>query len=406
MAEARGALQLSDATQEMLRLTGDMLDVGVLTVDRELRVCLWNKWLEAASGLSAHTVIGRPLSTVAPEMISPTGEAAFAKALGGGTVVHAHRLHGALLNFPAPPGHETYSRMQQSARIAPLTGSDGKIAGAVAFIEDVTDRAAGEDELRAAIKAAQAADRAKSDFLAAMSHELRTPIGAITGYADLLIDEILGPLNAAQREHLARVKGVGSHLLGIVDEILMFARLEARGETINVKRVDACEVVRDAASAVEPQAGKKGLRLTVSVPDDRVAMRTDETKLRQIVINLLGNAVKFTASGTITVDVSTTGDDGRVRISVSDTGSGIASDDIARIFEPFVQARSVHSRSHDGTGLGLSVSRQLARLLGGDITVESAVNEGSTFVVLLPAETEAPEQPARISLETEQHVSV
>ena len=387
-------------------MTGDMLDVGVLTVDRELRVCTWNKWLEAASGLSASTVIGRSLSSVAPEIISATGEAAFAQALSGRTVIHSHRLHGFLLSFPTPPGHSSYARMQQSARIAPLVESDGQITGAVAFIEDVTDRAAAEEELRTAIRAAQAADRAKSDFLAAMSHELRTPIGAISGYADLLTEEILGPLTAAQREHLGRVKGVSNHLLRIVDEILTFARLEARGETLNVTRVDARSVVRDAATAVAPQAGKKGLTLTVNVPDHRVPMRTDETKLRQILINLMGNAVKFTNQGTVTVSLAVTGDDSRVRLSVSDTGAGIPAEDITRIFDPFVQARGIHSRSHDGTGLGLSVSRQLARLLGGDITVQSAVGQGSTFVVVLASEVENTEQQTQISLETEERVSV
>ena len=384
MGEAARMLHMSAASQEMLRITGDMLDVGVLIVDQGRRVRMWNQWLETASGLRAIDVVGLSLHSLTPNLLKPAGEAAFQKAFAGGTAVHSHRLHEYLLSFPAPPGHPEFERMQQSARIAPLYDEDGKVTCAVAFIEDVTSRVASEEELRAAIRAAQSADRAKSDFLAKMSHELRTPIGAISGYADLMIEGILGPISDLQREHLTRVKGVGNHLLRVVDEILSFARLEARGESLTLQSVDARTVVANAASAVEPLAHKKGLVFRLETPNHPVTIRTDVTKLQQVMINLLGNAVKFTERGSITTTLSDVPNENCIRMTVRDTGNGIAAEDHERIFEPFVQARASLSRSHDGTGLGLAVSRQLARILGGDITLDSAPGSGSTFVVSVP----------------------
>jgi signal transduction histidine kinase len=371
----------------MLRLVGDMLDVGILIVDRDSRVVAWNAWLESASGIPGSAVTGRPLATLAPAVIAPSGEAAFARALQGGVVVHSHWLHQWLLRFPPPARYNAFAHMQQTARIAPLRGPDGAVTGAVAFIQDVTERVASEDELRAAMREAQAANKAKSDFLAAMSHELRTPVGAIAGYTDILMEGMAGELNAVQRDHLARIKSVGAHLLHIVDEILTFARLEARVDRADIARVDANLIVREAATAVEPLARKKGLEFRVTQPDGPAYLQTDANKLRQILINLLGNAVKFTQKGTVAIEVVSTS--GHVAMSVRDTGAGIETSDLQRIFEPFVQSRRSLSRTYEGTGLGLSVSRQLARLLGGDIAVQSSVGTGSVFTVNLPVERDA-----------------
>jgi PAS domain S-box-containing protein len=379
----------ADSTAEMLRLAAEMLDVGIVVVDRDLRIVRWNAWLENASGIPASAVVNQPLTSLGPDVINAVGEAAFLRALAGGTVIHSHRFHRWLLRFPPPSGYAIFTDMQQSARIAPLVRNDGTVLGAVAFIEDVTERVAAEDELRAATAAAHAANKAKSDFLAAMSHELRTPIGAISGYADLLVDGIIGPVSDAQRDHLGRIKTVSHHLLRVVDEILTFARLDAHAEEAHVKRVDAAQVARDAATAIEPLARRKGLRLSMRCPQHAVFVETDETKLRQILINLMGNAVKFTEQGSVTLEMEAPADQD-LRVSVTDTGPGISPDDLERIFEPFVQGRSSHSRSYEGTGLGLSVSRQFAHLLGGDLSVRSEVGRGSTFVVTIPTRGPSP----------------
>ena len=378
------AAHTDTSVHEMLRTVADIFDVGVLAVDRQERITVWNAWLQNASGISDSSLIGRPLTELVPDLLKPAGQEAFGRALRGGTHIHAHRFHRFLLQLRPSVDYAAFGEMQQTARIAPLFSRDGSIAGAAAFIQDVTERVASEEELREATLQAQKANQAKSDFLAAMSHELRTPIGAISGYADLLIEGIIGTVTEPQREKLERIKKVGDHLLRVVDQILTFARLEARGENPIIEIVDLRGLIRDATSAVEPLARRKGLGFTVELPPEAVMLRTDGTRLRQILINLLGNAVKFTDQGSVTMQLAVDPAKGSATFTVRDTGRGIAPEDIERIFEPFVQAKSSFSRSHEGTGLGLSVSRQLARLLGGDITCASELGVGSSFSVVLP----------------------
>ena len=366
-----------------LQQIGDALDVGVLSVDRALIVTGWNGWLATATGQPSSQVLGRPLMEVQPGL-SASARDAFEQAVTGATMILSQPLHKFLVEAEPPPGCGGIARMQQSVRILPLYASDGAVAGAVAFVQDVTERVAREDELRTAMESAQAADRAKSNFLAAMSHELRTPIGAMSAYADLLHDGIFGPVSEAQREHLARIKAVGSHLLGVVEEILHFARIEAGREELTTADADAVQLLRDALLVVEPLASKRGLDLHCELPGAPIAMHTDPVKVRQILINLLGNAVKFTDRGRVAARISTSADDATVTFEVADTGPGIAEEDLRRIFDPLVQVSSSTTRTHEGTGLGLSVSRELAQLLGGALHVTSTLGAGSIFVVRLP----------------------
>jgi signal transduction histidine kinase len=276
--------------------------------------------------------------------------------------------------------------MQQSARILPTLDADGAWSGAVALIQDVTERVEREASLRAAMVEAQRANQTKSDFLAAMSHELRTPIGAMSGYADLLADDIFGPVSEVQRAQLRRIKSVGTHLLSIVEEILTFARMEAGHEVMSYAMVNAGVVARQALDVIDPLAAKKGLELSVDIPVHKIELRTDEVRVRQILINLLGNAAKFTTAGRVALTLRAT-NAGDVVFEISDTGSGIAPDDLQRIFEPFVQVEGGWTRTHSGTGLGLSVSRGLARLLGGEVSAVSREGSGSTFTLTLPPTT-------------------
>jgi signal transduction histidine kinase len=342
----------------------------------------WNDWLHRATGKAPEDVLGRRLDEVEPT-IRPATIAAFQRAVDGAVVVMSQALHGFLLSAPPPPGFETLDHMQQSVRILPLARSAGCSGGAAAFIEDVTERVAREQALRAALEEAQAANQSKSDFLAAMSHELRTPIGAVSGYADLLAQEVFGPVSDVQRKHLGRIQGVASHLLNIVDEILNFARLNAHREEPELRDAEACALAADALAAVEPLAVKKGLRIGARLPANPIPMATDVVKVRQILINLLGNAVKFTERGSIELEVTTVKDGKAVAFHVVDTGAGIPLDDAQRIFDPFVQLTSRNGKPV-GTGLGLAVSLELARLLGGDITLESEVGVGSRFTTVIP----------------------
>ncbi|HUF65121.1 MAG TPA: HAMP domain-containing sensor histidine kinase [Gemmatimonadaceae bacterium] len=233
-----------------------------------------------------------------------------------------------------------------------------------------------------ALIAAETASSAKSDFLAVMSHELRTPLTAIIGYEELLADEVTGPVSAQQAQQLSRIKASAQHLLGLIDEILTFSRLEAGRETIRLEIVDVNRILEEAASLISPLAGEKKLGFAVYPLDPPRQMRTDSGKLRQILVNLLSNAVKFTSQGGITVTSAV--DAGELEVGVADTGVGIAEEHLDRIFEPFWQVEQKATRRVGGTGLGLTVTRRLARLLGGDVTVESAVGEGTVFTATIP----------------------
>ena len=230
---------------------------------------------------------------------------------------------------------------------------------------------------------AERASRVKSDFLAVMSHELRTPLNAIIGYTSLIADEIVGPVSPAQQTQLGRVKAGARHLLSLIEQILSLSRLEAGKEEVVVERIDIRDVARETATLVEPAAMSKQLRFDVKMPDRPVEVETDPTKIRQIMLNLLGNAVKFTESGF--VELSLERESEGVSIRVRDSGEGVAPEHVERIFEPFWQVGQTRYARAAGTGLGLSVSRQLARLMGGDITVESELGRGSTFTVRLPS---------------------
>jgi signal transduction histidine kinase len=230
---------------------------------------------------------------------------------------------------------------------------------------------------------AEAANQVKTQFLATMSHELRTPLTAILGYEELLADEVSGPVTPLQHQQLERIRMSALHLLGLINELLSFSRLEAGQETVLREPVELRGVLEEAAVIIEPLARSKGLTLTLDAPESPIVITTDRGKVRQMLVNLLSNAVKFTARGTITLGAR--GDASHACFTVRDTGIGIAPEKLETIFTPFAQVEPALTRSAGGTGLGLSVTRRLAHLLGGEVEVESEVGEGSTFTIRLPS---------------------
>jgi PAS domain S-box-containing protein len=234
---------------------------------------------------------------------------------------------------------------------------------------------------RAARDEAEQASRAKSQFLAVMSHELRTPLNAILGYEELLETEVSGPISSIQKHHLSRIRESTKHLLTLIEQILSLSRVQGGKEDLLIEEVDASALVREVANAVEPQLERKGLALQLDLPEGAIELRTDPRKVRQILFNVLSNAAKFTERGTVRVALSSA--DGELLYTVHDTGRGIEERDREHIFEPFVQVRGDGSMP-SGAGLGLAVARELARHLGGDITLESRPGEGSAFTIRLP----------------------
>lgn len=274
----------------------------------------------------------------------------------------------------------------------------GQVLGAIALIASDPDRRFEDRDLmlaeelgrRAAMAMdnarlfdeAQEANRAKADFLAIMSHELRTPLNAIMGYADLLEGEVSGPTTAQQRRQLSRIRASARHLLQLIEEILSFARIDQGEDEIEIERIGAHELARAAAAVIEPMALAKGLAFDVTSRGDDFGLDTDARKAKQVLVNLLSNGVKFTDEGRVELGVGRQGAD--AIFTIRDTGIGILPEMLDRIFDPFWQAERPNTRRVGGTGLGLSVSRRFARLLGGDITVDSTPGRGTTFIVRLP----------------------
>jgi PAS domain S-box-containing protein len=267
----------------------------------------------------------------------------------------------------------------------------GTPARAIGVVMDITERKQAEIEReqllgaeRDARSAAESANRAKSQFLAVMSHELRTPLNAISGYAELLDMGIHGPVTDAQRMALGRIRRSQQHLLGLINEVLDYARIEAGSVHYEITDVQPQAVLAAVADLVEPQAHARDISLVIQEAAQDAAVRADAEKLKQILVNLLGNAIKFTERGG-RVDAGYEAEAGFVHIFVRDSGVGIPGDTLERIFEPFVQGQGALTRTEQGTGLGLAISRDLAHGMGGTLTVVSEPGQGSTFTLVLPA---------------------
>ncbi|MES3035575.1 MAG: ATP-binding protein [Gemmatimonadota bacterium] len=248
----------------------------------------------------------------------------------------------------------------------------------------LSESEAARNEAEAARRDAESANRGKAEFLAAMSHELRTPLNAIGGYAELMEIGVRGPVSPAQEEDLRRIRVSQRHLLRLVNEILNYARIETGTVHYDVEDVPLATLVASVEPLIAPQLAAKALRFHHDhCGDTPLIARADHEKTRQVLLNLLSNAIKFTEPGG-TVDVACDACADWVLVKVRDSGIGIAGTEQERVFEPFVQVNASLTRTHEGAGLGLAISRDLARGMGGDLTLESLPGEGSTFTLALP----------------------
>ncbi len=320
---------------------------------------------EVGTGWKAFHADGRPLTAA---------EWPMERAVASGEIII-----GEAIEIERPDG----VRRRICVNSAPVRDAQGRIDAGVTIFWDVTEQHESEQELRNARLVAEAASRAKSEFLAVMSHELRTPLSAIIGYEELLFDGITGPVNEGQRKQLGRIKASAKHLLSLIDEVLTLSRVEAGREVMQPERIPVLAALHESAVLAEPLAAEKRLTLRVVSPPEGCEVWADATKLRQILLNLLTNAIKFTDSGSVVLESGKC--DETIEIVVRDTGIGIAPADHDRVFETFWQVEQKSTRRVGGTGLGLSVSRRLAHLMNGELTVASTLGKGSTFTLRLPA---------------------
>ncbi|HEU5209868.1 MAG TPA: PAS domain-containing sensor histidine kinase, partial [Longimicrobiales bacterium] len=383
------------AQREALRFAAliDQMADGVIVVDAAGRLDRTNA--------AAAELLGEELSDNIPladwptrfGLVSADGRPMVASELPLTRALRGERVRRATFIVRSPWGTERHL----SISAGPIVTPDGQPAGAAMVMRDISDEHQYAEMLRHTNRELRRqaemleevnqqlrqATKAKDQFLAVMSHELRTPINAIMGYSDLLDLGVKGELNEDQRAMLSRVRETSKHLLGLINEVLDLAKIGAGRMDLVLVETDLGDIVTRASEQVAPLATAKGLELEVENVAQPITVKADETRLTQIVINLLSNAVKFTPSGSVRLSLRLHGDTAEVR--VRDSGPGIPDEERERIFEEFYQVEGGFSRSSGGTGLGLAIARRFARLMGGDIRVESELGVGSEFIVRLPA---------------------
>ncbi|HET7549720.1 MAG TPA: ATP-binding protein [Gemmatimonadaceae bacterium] len=360
-------------------LVESVVDYAIFLLDARGYVASWNEGAERIKGYRPEEIIGRHFSTfyTAEDLARHKPEWELETAIRDGRVEdEAWRVR------------KDGSLFWANVVITALRDETGELIGFAKVTRDLSERKAAEERAVADAKRiaeSEAANRAKSEFLAVMSHELRTPLNAIAGYTQLLDMGIPGVVNDQQREILQRISRSHRHLLGLINDILNLARIEAGRVEYRIEDVSLQELVSEILPMVHPQLLRKQLNYAERIPPG-LLVRADREKAQQIFVNLLGNAIKFTPRhGRISIEASVSAEQPCiVAVAVQDTGLGIPADKQETIFDPFVQVDPSHTRTTEGSGLGLSISRDLARGMGGDLTVLSALGEGSTFTLTLP----------------------
>ena len=374
ITDRKRAEQAMRRSAERLAAIIEAAPLAIFTVDGEGVVRTWNPAAERFSGRPASEVLGRPLARF------PLGDEEAAeplrRALAGETVSRAEAV------WTRSDG----SRLHVNIATAPLEGRDAS-RGILVVAADITERKEAEEAILRAKAAAEESNRSKSEFLASMSHELRTPLNSVIGFTRVLLRNKAGNLGPTDITYLERIGANGEHLLGLINNILDLSKIEAGMLQLELAETELCTLVRETVAQLEGRVAGGPLTLRSELPDHTCMVFTDTHRLQQVMINLVGNALKFTDGGEIVVSVDADGQRSiPLRIRVSDTGIGIAPDRLEVIFDAFEQADRSTSRRYGGTGLGLSISRAICSQLGYDLTVESELGRGSTFTIHLAPE--------------------
>jgi PAS domain S-box-containing protein len=376
----------------------DFATQGILVTDAQLVIRQWGRWLEIHSGRSADEMIGRHLFEAFPQLVTRGLNQYYQDALVGQVRILSHRFHRYLLPLPPVDGDHDFKRMQQSTRIAPLV-KDGQVIGTITIIEDVTERVARENRLmkllareQAAREEAEAANRAKDEFLATMSHELRTPVNAIYGWAQVL--RRMDQDEEIVRRGIEAIERNSKMQSRLIEDILDVSRIITGKFSLDVRPIDLVSVIESALEAVRPAADARRIQLQAALDPQAGPVSGDPHRLQQVIWNLLSNAIKFTpAGGRVEIRLERT--NSQAEIKVTDTGQGISAEFLPHVFDRFRQADSTSSRRHGGLGLGLAIVRHLVEMHGGTVQAFSGgEGQGAAFVVRLPllALREAPEK--------------
>jgi len=392
-----GCLDISTARRAQARLieseqrfrdVSEAIGEFIWEVDRHSRYTYASSRVKDVLGLDPAEVLGHTPFEFLPaedvEAVKERSDAIFREGLPFRNFEHRVRQ---------PDG----SMLWISVSGVPSYDATGQITGYRGASLDITKHRAYEQELVLQKDAAEAAARAKSNFLAMMSHEIRTPLNSVLGFADLLLDT---PLNPTQRDYLQTVRGSGGALLVLLNDILDFSKIESGQMEIEIRPTDLRGSVQEVLDLHRPGANAKELDLSLHMAADVPArILTDPSRLRQILLNLVGNAVKFTAAGSVRIDISRRAIDGTesLRILVADTGIGISREQQERLFKPFIQADSSTTRRFGGTGLGLAISKRLANLLGGELGLLEHNGPGAQFFFDLPIDVSTEESPISAS---------
>ncbi|MEW6741265.1 MAG: response regulator [Planctomycetota bacterium] len=382
-----------DKLQAVLRSLGD----GLCHTDREGRIQFLNPQAEVLLGWTAAEATGKSLFEIVQTRTPDGGLTPLAPDI----LQEVHLSAECYVRHDAVLVRRDGSELVATYTVSPLLeGSEP--TGTVFLFRDITERKRAERELREARLAAETANTAKSAFLANMSHEIRTPMNGVVGMIELLLET---PLNSVQREYAETVRGSAEALLRIINDILDFSKIEAGKYELESTVFDVRQAIEDVAMLLADRAQRKGLELLYLVHHDVPQwVRGDPARLRQVLTNLAGNAVKFTDHGEVLIRAnveSLAGEQVTLRLDVSDTGIGIPQSEICRLFESFSQLDNSLTRRHGGTGLGLAISKKLVELMGGEVTLESVVGQGSTFSFTVRLEAVGGESQPRIEEEAE-----
>jgi two-component system sensor histidine kinase EvgS len=373
-ARRRAEEALRHSEERLAGIIASAMD-AIITIDEQQRIVVFNRAAEVMFRYRAKDVMGRSLDVLIPARYREVHRTHVQDFAATGVTSRSMWRPGTLLALRAD-GEE----FPIEATISQVVSAGQRLYSVI--LRDITERVRAEAELRRAMEAAHHANRAKDQFLAIMSHELRTPLNAIVGYVDLIATQVYGEVNERQRDGLGRIARSAQHLVAVIEQVLQYARSTGGEQEPRIVAVRLSELLGEVATLIEPLAQEKSIEYHAEIDGGDVVIHTDLGMLRQIVLNLCSNAVKFTQRGSVRVVVGVRGE--RLHCEVCDTGTGIAESDIARLFEPFWQADQRLTREQGGTGLGLTIARQFIERLGGEVAVHSRIGVGSTFSFSIP----------------------